>query len=145
MIREFAKFIMRGNMMDLAVGIIIGAAFTGVVNSLVNDIIMPIVGLAVGGVDFSDIVITLREAVGDTPAVTINIGVFINTIINLLIVGFAVFLMIKAFNTAQERLARRMATAPAEAAPVIPDPALIQQQKLVEAIDSLNKTISAKM
>lgn len=142
MLKEFSKFIMRGNVLDLAVGIIIGAAFTSVVNSLVNDIIMPIVGLIIGGVDFSDIVITLRAAVGDTPAVTLNIGLFINAIINLLIVGFSVFLMVKAFNTAQERMSKKEAVAPA--APPAPDPMLVQQQKLTEAIEALNKTMSAK-
>jgi large conductance mechanosensitive channel len=103
MIDEFKKFIMRGNVIDLAVGIVIGVAFTTIVNSLVADVIMPPIGYALGGVDFSDIVITLREAAGDDPAVTINIGVFINTIINFLIVGLAMFLVIKAFNQLQRQ------------------------------------------
>ncbi len=143
MFKEFSKFIMRGNVLDLAVGIIIGAAFTSVVNSLVNDIIMPIVGLVVGGVDFSDIVITLRAATADAPAVTVNIGLFINAIINLLIVGFSVFLMVKAFNTAQERMRRKEVADPASVP--APDPMLVQQQKLTEAIEALNKTMSAKL
>ncbi len=82
-------------------------------------------------------------ATADAPAVTLNIGLFINAIINLLIVGFSVFLMVKAFNTAQERMSKKP-EAPAPAAPPAPDPMLVQQQKLTEAIEALNKTMSAK-
>jgi large conductance mechanosensitive channel len=92
---DFRAFIARGNVIDLAVGIIIGAAFTGVVNSLVNQIIMPPIGLIVGGVDFSNIAIVLREAVGEEPAVTIGIGDFINSLVNFLIVAVAVFFLVR--------------------------------------------------
>ncbi|NWG15417.1 MAG: large-conductance mechanosensitive channel protein MscL [Chloroflexi bacterium] len=98
MLAEFRKFIMRGNVLDLAVGIIIGAAFTTVVNSLVNDVIMPPIGVVVGGVDFSQIKIILQAAQGETPEVAINIGLFINAAINFLIVALVVFLIVRAFN-----------------------------------------------
>lgn len=96
---EFKKFAMRGNMIDMAVGIIIGGAFTPIVNSLVNDIIMPPIGLLFGGVDFSNLAVTLKQATenGD-PAVVIRYGVFINTIIAFLIVAMAVFVLIKFIN-----------------------------------------------
>ena len=102
-IDEFRAFIMRGNVVDLAVGIIIGVAFTGVVNSLVKDIFTPIIGLLVGGIDFSNIFVTLKGPHAATladaqkaGAVTLNFGVFINTVIQFIIVGFAVFWLVKA-------------------------------------------------
>ena len=102
-IDEFRAFIMRGNVIDLAVGIIIGAAFTGVVNSLVKDLFTPLIGLLVGGIDFANIFITLKGPVAPTladaqkaGAVTLNIGLFLNTIIQFLIVSFAIFWLIKA-------------------------------------------------
>ena len=102
-IDEFRAFILRGNVVDLAVGIIIGVAFTGVVNSLVKDIFTPVIGLLVGGIDFTNIFVTLKGPVAPTladahkaGAVTLNIGVFINTVIQFLIVSFAVFWLIKA-------------------------------------------------
>ena len=113
-ISEFKKFIMRGNVMDMAVGIIIGAAFTKIVNSLVSDIIMPPLGLLLGSVDFSNWYLVLKHPASDTGhyaslaaaqaagATTINIGLFINSIISFLIVAFAVFLLIKFMNKLQE-------------------------------------------
>ena len=105
MLNEFRTFIVRGNMIDLAVGIVIGAAFTTVVNSFVNDLLMPPIGLLLGGVDFSSLFITLRggpypslAAAKAAGAPTLNYGLFINSIINLLIVGFAVFLVVRAVN-----------------------------------------------
>jgi large conductance mechanosensitive channel len=105
MINEFRTFIMRGNMIDLAVGIVIGAAFTTVVNSFVNDILMPPIGLLLGRVDFSNLFLTLGGGVYPTVAAakaagvpTLNYGLFINSVINLLIVGFAVFLVVKQVN-----------------------------------------------
>src|SRR6201997_1796379 len=99
---EFRAFIMRGNVVDLAVGIIIGVAFTAVVNSLVKDIFTPIIGLAVGGIDFANIFVTLKgpseATLADAQkagAVTLNIGVFLNAVIQFLIVSFAVFWLIK--------------------------------------------------
>jgi large conductance mechanosensitive channel len=103
--REFRDFAVRGNVVDLAVGLILGAAFTTIVNSLVNDIIMPPIGLALGGVDFSDFFITLKggsyptiAAAKAAGAVTLNYGLFINAIIKFAIVAFAVFMLIKQIN-----------------------------------------------
>lgn len=136
MIKEFREFIMRGNVLDLAVGIIIGAAFTTVVNSLVNDVIMPPIGLIIGGIDFSDIVITLRAAEGDLPAVTINIGLFINSVVTFLITAFAVFMVIKAFNEAN-RMMRRQKEEEKPAAP--PEPTV--DEKILAALEKLNTTL----
>jgi large conductance mechanosensitive channel len=100
---EFRAFIMRGNVVDLAIGIVIGVAFTGIVNSLVKDIINPLIGLVLGGIDFSNVFITLRGQTFATladaqkaGAVTINVGVFFNAIIQFLIVSFAIFWVVKA-------------------------------------------------
>lgn len=100
LVTEFRDFINRGNVVDLAVGVIIGAAFGKIVSSLVSDIIMPPVGLILGGLDFSNIAITLKAAVGGDPktAVVMKIGVFINTIIDFLIVGFCIFMVVKGVN-----------------------------------------------
>ena len=105
MLNEFRTFIVRGNMIDLAVGIVIGAAFRTVVNSFVNHLLMPPIGLLLGGVDFTNLFITLRggpyqslAAAKAAGAPTLNYGLFINSIINLLIVGFAVFLVVRAVN-----------------------------------------------
>jgi large conductance mechanosensitive channel len=113
MVQEFKSFAMRGNVVDMAVGIIIGGAFGKIVTSLVNDVIMPPIGVLLGGVDFSSIAITLREAAGDAPAVTLGIGVFINTVINFLIVAFAIFLLVKAMNAAKKKEEAAPAAAPA--------------------------------
>ncbi len=112
---EFKKFAMRGNVLDMAVGIIIGAAFGKIVDSLVKDMIMPPIGLLLGKVDFANLFFVLKEGATAAPyaslsaaqeagAVTINIGSFINTIISFVIVAFAVFMLIKAMNTVQEKL-----------------------------------------
>jgi len=98
MLKEFKKFAMRGNVMDMAVGIIIGAAFGKIVSSLVNDVIMPPIGLLLGNVDFSQLAITLKEKTAASEAVTLNYGVFINTILDFVIVAFAIFIMIKQIN-----------------------------------------------
>jgi len=102
-IKEFQEFAIKGNMVDMAVGIIIGGAFGTIVKSLVDDIIMPPIGLALGGIDFSDIVFTLKEATADAAAVTMNIGSFINNIISFLIVAWAVFLLVKAMNSLKKK------------------------------------------
>jgi large conductance mechanosensitive channel len=103
--REFRDFAMRGNVIDLAVGIIIGAAFTTIVNSLVNDLIMPPLGLLLGGVDFSNFFVTLKggsfptlDAAKTAGAVTMNYGLFINAVIRLVIVAFAIFILVKQIN-----------------------------------------------
>ena len=103
--REFREFAMRGNVIDLAVGIIVGAAFTTIVNSLVNDLIMPPIGLLIGGIDFSSFFVTLKggsfptlEAAKAAGAVTINYGLFINAVLRFVIVAFAVFILVKQIN-----------------------------------------------
>ena len=111
MLEEFKKFAMRGNVIDLAVGIIIGAAFTSIVNSLVNDILMPPLGLVIGGIDFSDFFITLKgqggyatlEQAKAAGAVTLNYGLFVNSIIKFLIVAFAFFILVKQTNRLQKK------------------------------------------
>ena len=102
-LNEFKKFAMRGNVIDMAVGIIIGAAFGKIVNSLVEDVLMPPIGLLMGKVDFSDLKIAL------TDGVAIRYGTFINALISFIIVAFAVFLLIKAINTLQEKMAAKEA------------------------------------
>ena len=98
-IKEFQEFAVKGNAIDLAVGVVIGTAFGKVVTSLVNDVIMPPIGVLVGGVDFSNLAITLREKTETAPAAVLSYGVFINTIINFLIVAVAIFAMVKLLNT----------------------------------------------
>ncbi|MDW2745245.1 large-conductance mechanosensitive channel protein MscL [Atlantibacter subterraneus] len=98
MLKEFREFAMRGNVVDLAVGVIIGAAFGKIVSSLVADIIMPPLGLLIGGIDFKQFALTLRPAVGDTPAVVMHYGVFIQNVFDFIIVAFAIFMAIKVIN-----------------------------------------------
>ena len=103
MINEFREFAMRGNVIDLAVGVVIGAAFGKIVTSLVADVIMPPIGYLLGGVDFSDISWTLREATvnaagEEVPAVAIGVGEFVNTIVQFLIIAFAIFLLVRTIN-----------------------------------------------
>lgn len=102
-IKEFREFAMRGNVVDLAVGIIIGAAFGKIVTSLVNDVIMPPIGLLIGGMDFSTLAITLKDATADGAAVVIKYGVFLNTIIDFVIVALAIFLLIRALNSLKRK------------------------------------------
>ncbi len=109
-LKEFKEFAVKGNVIDLAVGLVVGAEFGKIVNSLVNDVIMPPIGLLVGGIDFKNLFITLKEGVatpGPYPtlidaqkagAVTVNLGLFVTTIISFTIVAFAVFLLVRAFN-----------------------------------------------
>jgi len=135
MLEEFKKFAMRGNVLDLAVGVIIGASFTGIVTSLVNDIIMPPVGLALGGVDFSNFFIVLKGTPEETLAaakaakdVTLNYGLFVNAVINFMIVAFVLFMLIRQIN--------KLAPPPPPAAePVTPEDVLL----LREIRDSLKK------
>ena len=125
MIKEFKEFALKGNMLDLAVGIIIGVAFGTVVNSLVNDIIMPPIGMAMGHVDFKDLKVLLKDGVPEVknaagavttpavPEVAIRWGLFVNNVINFLIVAFSVFLVVKAFNHARTRFEGRPPAPPA--------------------------------
>ncbi len=120
---EFQAFIMRGNVVDLAVGVIIGAAFTGIVGSLVKDIVNPIIGLLIGGIDFANIFLTLKgpslatlDAAKAAGAVTINVGLFINAIIQFLIVALAIFWMVKMLSALQRRKEAAQAPPPAPSA-----------------------------
>lgn len=129
MLREFKDFAMRGNVVDMAVGIIIGAAFGTVVKSFVDDVLMPPIGLLLGNVDFSNLFITLREGVKvagpyeslaaakAAGAVTLNLGVFINTVISFIIVAFAVFLVIKGMNRMKREQQEAAATPAAKECP----------------------------
>ena len=137
--QEFKEFAMRGNVVDLAVGIIIGVAFGAIVTSLVNDVIMPPIGLAMGNVDFSDLFINLSDqeyaslaAARDAGAPVIAYGAFINAVINFVIVAFAIFLVVKGMN----RLRRKQEQAPEET-PVPP-----RQETLLEEIRDLLKARS---
>ena len=97
-ISEFKEFAVKGNVVDMAVGVVIGGAFGKIVTSLVGDVIMPIVGVITGGANFSDLKVILKEAVGETPAVSINYGAFIQNIIDFTIIAFCIFVAIKAIN-----------------------------------------------
>jgi large conductance mechanosensitive channel len=108
MIKEFKDFAVRGNVVDMAVGIIIGAAFGKIVSSFVGDVIMPPIGVLLGGVDFSSLAFTVQHAAGDTPAVVIGYGKFIQTVIDFTIIAFAIFIAVKAINS----LKRKEAEAP---------------------------------
>jgi len=96
--KEFKEFAMRGNVVDLAVGIIIGGAFGKIVSSLVNDVIMPPIGVLLGGVDFSNLSIKIKDAVDGAPAVVIKYGAFINTVIDFVIIAAAIFLLVRTIN-----------------------------------------------
>ena len=127
MLQEFKEFALKGNVVDLAVGIIIGAAFGAIVSSLVDDIIMPPIGLILGGIDFSELFVVLKgdgtfntvTQAREAGAVTWNVGLFINAVVKFVIVAFAVFLLVKAMN----RLTRKQVEKPAE---VPPPPADVQ-------------------
>jgi len=119
LLKEFKTFAMRGNVVDMAVGIIIGAAFGKIVSSLVADIVTPPLGLLIGGINFSALAITLKEAVLNadgtvlTPAVTINYGKFIQAAVDFIIVAFAIFMMVKAMNSLKKKEEAKPAPAPA--------------------------------
>ena len=143
MLREFKEFAMRGNVVDMAVGIIIGAAFGTIVSSLVKDVIMPPIGLLLGKVDFSNLYWVLKEGAAAAPyqslaaaqeagAVTLNYGLFINTIINFVIVAFAIFMLIRSLNKMKRK---------AEEAPAAP-PAPSAQEVLLTEIRDLLKSRS---
>ena len=132
-LKEFKEFSMKGNMVDMAVGIIIGGAFGKIISSLVADVIMPPIGMLVGGMDFSSLAITLKAAEGDTPAVLLNYGAFIQTLIDFLIIAFSVFLLIKGMNSMRKRNEKE------EAAPAPADPEPTAEEKLLSEIRDLLK------
>ena len=139
-LQEFKAFALKGNVMDMAVGVIICGAFGKIVTSLVNDVIMPPIGLVVGGVDFSDLNLTLKQAVTDaagevlTPAVTWNYGAFIQQVVDFAILAFCVFMMIKVMNRLMKKKEEE-APAPAPA----PEPAPTAEEKLLTEIRDLLK------
>lgn len=114
MLKEFKKFVMRGNVMDLAIGVIIGAAFKEIITSLVNDILMPIIGIFIGKVDFSSLKIVIKEAVGETPELAISYGNFIQNVVNFLMIAFVIFLMVRAINRLSEKKEEEVPLAPPE-------------------------------
>ena len=116
-IKEFQEFAVKGNVLDMAVGIIIGGAFGTIVKSLVDDVIMPPIGLLLGGVDFSSFSLTLKPAEGEAAAVAINYGVFINNVISFLVVAWAVFMLVKAMNNFKKK--QEAAPPPAPPADVV--------------------------
>lgn len=128
---EFKQFAMRGNVVDMAVGIIIGAAFGKIVSSLVSDVIMPPIGVLLGGVDFSDLSFTLKQATGDEPAVVISYGKFIQTVLDFIIIAFSIFALVKAMNTLKSKTDKAK-----EAAPVVPNK---EEQLLTEIRDLLKE------
>ena len=142
MLKEFKEFIVKGNAFDLAVGVIIGGAFGAMAGSFVTDVMMPPLGLVMGGADFSDIFVTLKDgakaagpyatlaAAKDAGAVTLNIGSFINTVVNLVIVGFVVFMLVKGVNAARK---------PAPEAPAPPPPTPEDVLLLREIRDALKR------
>lgn len=142
MLKEFREFAVKGNMLDMAVGIVIGAAFGTIVQSLVNDILMPPIGLLLGGVDFSDLFVTLSEgatagpyatlaAAQEAGAVTVNYGLFVNALISFLIVAFALFLVVRSFNRLKQQ------EEAAEAAPPAPPEPSAEEKLLAEIRDLL--------
>jgi large conductance mechanosensitive channel len=132
-VQEFKEFAVRGNVVDMAVGIIIGAAFGKIVTVLVSEVIMPPIGVLLGGVDFSDLAIVVKEAVGTAPAVVVGYGKFLQTVIDFTIVAFSVFMLVKAVNSLKKK----------EAAPAVPK-ATAEELLLVEIRDLLKKGIADK-
>lgn len=130
MLKEFKQFALKGNVMDLAVGVIIGGAFGKIVSSLVNDIIMPIIGVMVGGINFSDLKYIIAPAQGEIAEVAILYGAFIQAIIDFLIIAFSIFMVVKALSS----MKKKEAEAPAE------PPAPTQEVVLLEEIRDLLKT-----
>jgi large conductance mechanosensitive channel len=116
-LNEFKTFAMKGNVIDMAVGVIIGAAFGKIVTSIVNDIIMPPIGLLVGGANFAELKYVMKEAVGETPAVSINYGNFLQVTLDFLIIAFSIFMIIKVMNTAKKKETAEPVTPPAPPAP----------------------------
>ena len=128
MLSEFKAFAMRGNVVDMAVGVIIGGAFGKIVGSMVSDVMMPVIGLATGGISFSEQKLELKAATADAPAVTMGYGTFIDAIINFVIIAFCLFMVINAMNAAK----KKETAAPAPAARAAP-----RQELLLEEIRDL--------
>ncbi len=119
MMKEFKDFAMKGNVIDMAVGIVIGGAFGKIIGSLVTDVIMPPIGILLGGVDFANLSFVFKEATAAAEAVTMNYGVFINTVVEFVIIAFAIFMVIKAMNNAKKKEEIPPATPPKPSEEVI--------------------------
>ena len=118
MLKEFKEFISRGSVIDLAVGVIMGSAFTAIVNSLVNDVIMPVIGLIMGGINFANLKVVIKPAEGDIAESAIYYGNFIQAVVNFLIVAFVIFMVVKSINKMHDKLNKKKEeAAPAPAAP----------------------------
>ena len=128
MMKEFKEFAMRGNVVDMAVGIIIGVAFGKIVTSFVNDVIMPPLGLLIGGVDFSELSYVIKEAQGEAVEVAIRYGMFIQSLFDFVIVAFAIFMVVKAMNRFKKK---------EEVAPTLPPPAPSNEEVLLSEIRDL--------
>ena len=118
MMSEFKSFAMRGNVVDMAVGIVIGGAFGKIVSSFVNDVLMPPIGMLIGGVDFSDLAIVLKAATDEAEAVTMKYGMFIQTLLDFLIIAFAIFMVVKAMNAMKKKEEEKPAEPPKPSAEV---------------------------
>ena len=129
-IKEFKEFAVKGNVMDMAIGVIIGGAFGKIVASFVSDVLMPPIGLLLGGVDFKNMTLVMKEAVGDVPAVTLNYGMFIQNVIDFLIIAFVIFMMLKGLNSMKKK---------AEEAPAAPPAPSNEEVLLGEIRDLLKK------
>lgn len=129
-IKEFKEFAVKGNVIDMAVGVIIGVAFGKIVSSFVADVIMPPIGVLLGGVDFSDLAITVKEAVGSSPAVVIAYGKFIQTVVDFTIIAFVIFMVVRLINSLKKK---------EEAAPAAPAAPSAEQVLLTEIRDLLKK------
>jgi len=134
MLKEFKKFISRGNVMDLAVGVVVGAAFTAIVNSLVNDIIMPVIGMIMGGINFTNLKIVVNPPIEGLQEAAITYGNFLQAVVNFLIVSFVIFIVVKGMNKMKDRLAKKEEEAPA--APAAPPADIVL---LTEIRDLLKK------
>lgn len=130
LMKEFKAFAMRGNVVDLAVAVIIGGAFGKIIASFVSDMLMPPIGLLLGGVEFTDLALVLREATADAEAVTMTYGMFIQNVVDFIIIAFVIFMMIKAMNSAKKK---------EEAVPAPPPEPSKEEQLLTEIRDLLKK------
>ena len=139
-LKEFKEFINRGSVMDLAVGIIIGGAFTSIVNSLVNDVVMPVVSMVIGGFDFSSLKLTIPAYIPGIEAATINYGNFINAVVNFLIIALVIFLMIRTLNNMKKKAVPAPAPVEDKAAAKVED----KQTEVLEEIRDLLKKQSKK-
>ncbi len=128
-LKEFKEFAVKGNAVDMAVGIVIGASFGKIISSLVADVVMPPIGVLVGGMDFTKLGITLKDAVGEVPAVTLNYGSFIQSVVDFTIIAFAIFMVVKLINKLKKQ---------EEAAPAPPEPT--KEELLLTEIRDLLKT-----